>query len=100
MKTTMLVLTILAASLTAFAEKPQPAPSLQAELVKQQKAQVSKPIFVPLRLTQPAPKQKIEHVDGMSSRPWMLRVGLHPGWPAIPRPERHEATWRILQVKF
>jgi hypothetical protein len=108
MKTSVLMLTILAASMSAFAQPQKPTPPsqsqtafLKVELVKQQKVQVSnKPIFVPFTVAQPAPKQKVERVDGMSSRPWAQIVGSHPGWPAIPPPERHEQTWRILQINF
>lgn len=49
-------------------------------------------------LTKPLVKRPIEHVGGMSSRPWAQIVGIHPGYSAFPRPEMHESSLYLFWV--
>jgi hypothetical protein len=69
-------------------------------MVKNESAQLSTSGFsTPLKyFTKPLVKQKIENVDGMSSRPWMQIVGMRPGYSEFPPPELHESSLYLIWV--
>lgn len=111
MKRTIVMLAVAAASMVALAQpppNPKPAPSPApasvsppaAPLVKKENAQLPvSGVSTPLRnLAKPLVKNKVESVDGMSSRPWAQIVGIHPGYSAFPPPEMHESTLDLFWV--
>jgi hypothetical protein len=67
-------------------------------LVKQEKAQIPVPhvIATPLRLSGTPVHKKIEHAEGLSSRPWSQVVGWHPGQSAFPEPELRDPSMPVI----
>jgi hypothetical protein len=112
MKRTIVILAVAAASMVAFARPPQnrvptssptPAsvsPPAAMPLVKKESAQIpASGVSTPLKyLSKPLVKHNVESVDGMSSRPWVQIVGIHPGYSAFPRTEMHESTLYLFWV--
>jgi hypothetical protein len=104
---TMLVMLAVAATTSVFAQqlqKPAPtpvaAPPPAPMLVKQEKAQIPAPhaIVTPLILKGTVVHKKIEHVEGMSSRPWSQSVGWYPGESAFPGPELRDPSMPVISV--
>jgi hypothetical protein len=111
MKRTIVILAVAAASMVAFAQpppNPAPAPSPApasvslpaAPMVKKESAEAPvSGVSTPFKnLTKPLVKNRVETVDGMSSRPWAQIVGIHPGYSAFPPPESHESTLYLFWV--
>lgn len=71
-----------------------------APMVKKVSAQVrTHVVSTPLKyLNKPLVKHKVWSVDGISSRPWIQIVGIHPGYSAFPRPEMHESTFYLFWI--
>jgi hypothetical protein len=42
--------------------------------------------------------QKVERVDGMSSKPWAQIVGWNPGYSAFPRPELRDHSMPVFWI--
>jgi hypothetical protein len=111
MKRSILMVTVLAAALTAVAQQQtqtqtQSQSQIRAAQVAPMSAIVQKPaaekkveIFTPLSKKLP-PKQtdKVERVDGLSSQPWSRMVGSRPGWSTFTDPERHDATLDVFWI--
>lgn len=87
----------------------------QPDIVAGKKLQVSGPLVRPfkgkkiwnaprglLHLINPfaraEPRQKIERVGGLSSRPWTSTVGWSPGASAFPDAKTHEPTLNLISV--
>lgn len=113
MKRTIVFLAVAAASMVAIAQPPLNSAPAQsptstptvngapaAPMVKKESAQVPTTGFeTPLKyFTKPLIRNKMERVDGMSSRPWVQIVGIHPGYSAFPRTEMHESTLYLFWV--
>ena len=110
------MLAVAAASMVAFAQPPPnnstTAPSPRAKpaavtpapapvpMVKKESAELpTSGVSTPLKyLTKPLVKQKVESVDGLSSRPWGQIVGIRPGYSAFPPPEMRDPTMYVLWV--
>lgn len=78
--------------------KPPPAAPVTP---KKENAQLSTPIHTPLTIPPAAPtlkNQKVERVDGMSSKPWAQIVGWHPGYSAFTRPELRDPSMPIFWI--
>lgn len=69
-------------------------------MVKKESAQIpTSGVSTPLKyFTKPLVKQKVENVDGMSSRPWVQIVGMRPGYSAFPPPELHESSLYLFWI--
>jgi hypothetical protein len=93
MKRSILVLAIAVASMAATAQPPQ-APVPLTAATKKPNSHVTTVFSAP----QPVKKVKVEHVEGMSSRPWAQIAGWNPGQSQFPDPERHEASFYLISV--
>jgi hypothetical protein len=91
---------IIAASMVAFAQPPATPKTAPVKPVKQEKVQIITLLtpFQTLKVSQPVSQNKIQRVEGMSSRPWTQIVGWKPGYPAFPSPEMHESTLCLFSV--
>jgi hypothetical protein len=107
MKRMLVTLGIAATAIGVFAQPPQnptSAPtaltSASAPTLKKEKTQFSTSltVFMPFTPPKPVVPKKIEHVDGLSSRPWAERVGWNPGESAFPRPELRDPSLDVFWV--
>jgi hypothetical protein len=110
MKRSLLIVTMLAAALTAMAQQqtqsqPRPQPPTRAAQAASMSAAVQKPaekqveVFTPLTKKLPLKStDKVERVDGLSSQPWSKMAGSRPGWSAFSDPERHDAAFDVFWI--
>ena len=106
MKRMSIILLVAAASMAAFGQPPQgPPPPAALVVPKKEAAQIPIPvpiqIHTPLTVPPAAPtlkNQKVNRVDGMSSKPWAQIVGWQPGYSAFPRPELRDPSMPVFWI--
>jgi hypothetical protein len=92
MKTKIMFLAMVIATLQTVALAQQQNLSTASTLVAKPKLQV----FAPLNLTQPQAQDKIDRAGGMSSQPWTKIVGWHNCAPTFSDADKHEAHFCLV----